>query len=132
MKLFRKKIIKDEEKRLANSFHYAIDGIFSAFKSEKNMRIHCVMLFLVILSGVIFKISYYEWLICLILFAIVLTSELFNTAIETVVDMVMPYKDTKAKIAKDVSAGAVLVVAFFAALIGLIIFIPKFISLISF
>ena len=73
----------------------------------------------------IFKINKYEWIICVICFAIVIGGELFNTAIETVVDMVMPYKNEKAKLAKDVSAGAVLVLAMGAAIVGFIIFMPK-------
>ena len=115
MKLFRKKFIKEETKRLTNSFKYAFRGIISSFTSEKNMQIHVLMLILVIIFGFILRISYYEWLICLILFAMVLAAELFNTAIEVVVDIVMPYKDIRAKLAKDISAGAVLVIAFFAA-----------------
>lgn len=67
----------------------------------------------------------YEWIICVICFAIVIGGELFNTAIETVVDMVMPYKNEKAKLAKDFSAGAVLVLAMGAAIVGFIIFMPK-------
>ena len=80
---------------------------------------------LVIIVGILFKINKYEWIICVICFAIVIGGELFNTAIETVVDMVMPYKNEKAKIAKDVSAGAVLVLAMGAAIVGFIIFMPK-------
>ena len=62
-------------------------------------------------------------------FAIVIGSELFNTSIETIVDMVMPEKNEKAKIAKDVSAGAVLVVAIGAAIIGLVIFVPRILNI---
>ena len=62
---------------------------------------------------------------CVILFAGVIGGEMFNTAIETVVDMVMPYKNEKAKIAKDVAAGGVLVWAICSAIVGGIIFVPK-------
>ena len=116
---------KVKSKKLINSFKYAIQGIFSSFKNERNMKIHIFIMFLVIISGIILKINKYEWIICILCFAIVISGELFNTAIETVVDMVMPYKNDKAKIAKDISAGAVLTLAIGAAIVGVIIFVPK-------
>lgn len=73
----------------------------------------------------IFKISQFEWIICLILFAAVISSELINTAFENIVDIAMPYKNEKAKLAKDIAASAVLVWAVVAAIIGIIIFLPK-------
>ena len=112
-------------KKLINSFKYATQGIFTSFKTEKNMKIHILIMLLVIVAGILLKISKLEWIICIILFSIVIAGELFNTAMETVVDMVMPDKNEKAKIAKDVSAGAVLVLAIGAAIIGFMIFIPK-------
>ena len=112
-------------KKLINSFKYAIQGILSSFKNERNMKIHIFIMILVISAGIILKINKYEWIACILCFAIVISGELFNTAIETVVDMVMPYKNEKAKLAKDVSAGAVLVSAIGAAICGLIIFVPK-------
>ena len=80
---------------------------------------------LVIAAGILLRINKYEWIICVICFAIVISGELFNTAIETVVDIVMPYKNEKAKIAKDISASGVLVLAIGVAIVGLIIFAPK-------
>ena len=79
----------------------------------------------VIIMGIILKISTTEWCICIILFGLVISLELLNTAIETVVDIAMPEINEKAKKAKDISAGAVLIVAIGAAIIGLMIFIPK-------
>ena len=75
------------------------------------------------------KISKIEWIICVILFALVISAELINTAIETIVDMITMEKNEKAKIAKDVAAGAVLVNAIGSTIIGLIIFIPKIINI---
>ena len=116
---------KVKSKKLINSFKYAIQGFFSSFKTERNMKIHIFIMFLVIAFGIILKINKYEWIICVLCFAIVISGELFNTAIETVVDMIMPYKNDKAKIAKDISAGAVLALAIGAAIVGVIIFVPK-------
>ena len=116
-------------KKIKNSFKYAIEGICTSFKTERNMKIHIFIMILVIIAGIILKINKSEWIICIILFAIVIGSELFNTSIETIVDMVMPEKNKKAKIAKDVSAGAVLVVAIGAAIIGLVIFVPRILNI---
>lgn len=116
-------------KKIRDSFKYAIEGIWTSFKTERNMKIHIFIMILVIIAGIILKINKSEWIICIILFAIVIGSELFNTSIETIVDMVMPEKNEKAKIAKDVSAGAVLVVAIGAAIIGLIIFAPRILNI---
>ena len=84
---------------------------------------------LVIIAGIILKINKSEWIICIILFAIVIGSELFNTSIEEVVNLLSPEIRIHAKYAKDIAAGAVLVNAFFAAVVGCIIFIPKIIAL---
>lgn len=120
-----KKKFEIKSKKLMNSFKYAIQGILSSFKTERNMKIHVFIMILVISSGIILKINKYEWIVCILCFAIVIGGELFNTAIETVVDIVMPYKNEKAKLAKDVSAGAVLILAMGVAICGLIIFVPK-------
>lgn len=86
---------------------------------------------LVIISGFIFKISITEWIICIVLFGLVITAELINTAIETTVDIVMPEKNEKAKLAKDIAAGAVLVSAIASAIIGIIIFLPKILNIVN-
>ena len=117
----------NKNKKIFNSFKYAFNGIYLSFKQERNMKIHALAMIFVIIFGIILKIKTIEWIICIILFGIVISAELFNTAIETIVDMVMPEINEKAKIAKDVSAGAVLINAIASAIIGGIIFIPKII-----
>lgn len=124
-----KEEIDVEAKRLVNSFKYAGTGIYTSLKTEKNMKIHFAIMFFVIIFGFVFHISINEWIACIILFAGVIGAEMLNTAIENVVDLITPYKNAKAKIVKDVAAGAVLVWAICAAIIGLIIFIPKIIEL---
>ena len=113
--------------KLINSFKYAIRGIKSALKSEQNMKVHFIIMELVILIAIILNLSTLEWLIILICFMSVISSELFNTAMEKCVDLASPNFNSLAKLSKDISAGAVLVTAFFSALIGLIIFLPKII-----
>lgn len=78
----------------------------------------------VILCGFYFRITKIEWMICLILFALVLSLELVNTAIESVVDLASPDIHPLAKLSKDAAAGAVLISAIISAVIGLMIFIP--------
>ena len=114
-------------KKLINSFKYALSGIKSTFKTEQNMKIHLLIMEIVILMALILNISFNEWLIVLICFMVVISSELFNTALEKCVDLASPNKNEIAKLAKDVSAGAVLITAIFAAIIGIIIFLPKII-----
>lgn len=118
-----------ELKKRINSFKYAFEGIIMTIRSETNMKIHLFVMILVIVAGVVLKLSAVQWKICIILFSLVIAGELFNTAIEAVVDMVMPEFHPKAKIAKDAAAGGVLVLAIGAAIIGLMIFIPKIIAL---
>ena len=70
-----------------------------------------------------------EWIVCICLFVLVIGGELFNTAIESAVDLAMPKINDNAKKSKDIAAGGVLVLVIGSAIIGLIIFIPKIINL---
>ena len=117
--------IRRKRKRLRNSFKYAFAGIIEAWKTEQNLKIHFIIMILVIIAGFVFKIAIMEWLICLLLFALVISLELINTAIETTVDIAMPEINEKAKYAKDIAAGAVLFSAIISVIVGLIIFLPK-------
>ena len=79
----------------------------------------------VILAGTYFSISFYEWMTLLFTFNMVIVSEMLNTAIEAMVDLITLERRQDAKVAKDVSAGMVLVSAIFSIAIGLFIFVPK-------
>ena len=127
----RDKLKKRSLKRLLNSFKYAIEGIIYAFKYEQNIIVHTIVAIIVIIMGITLKISTFEWLICFILFGLVIATEMINTSIEAVVDLACPKKDPLAKIAKDTASGAVLVFALTAAISGLIIFLPKIIETIK-
>lgn len=124
-----KRLVKMKKKKLINSFKYAIDGIQAAYKKEQNLKIHTFIMILVIIAGIIFKINRFEWIVCIILFAFVIGAELMNTAIETLVDVIMPEINPRAKFVKDVCAGSVLAFAIGSAIIGLLIFIPKIINI---
>lgn len=121
----RDKLKQKGIKRLIKSFKYALEGIIYAFKYEQNIIVHTLICIIVIILGFLLKISYFEWLICLILFGLVIATELINTAIEALVDLACPKIDPLAKIAKDTASGAVLVFALTSVIAGLMIFIPK-------
>ena len=113
---------------LDRSFGYAFEGIWNTVKSERNMQIHLAFTVCVIIAGLIFRIS--KWLFCLVLFGQVMSLELVNTALEAAIDVATDEWKPLAKKAKDAAAGAVLVSAIIAAIIGLLIFIPRLFDLI--
>ena len=110
---------------ILKSFGYAFEGIFDGIKKERNMKIHCTMMVLVVAAGLFFQISSVKWCLCFILFGLVMALELVNTAVEAVVDLVTEEKKPLAKLAKDTAAGAVLIAAMMAAAAGCVIFIPE-------
>lgn len=116
-------------KKLILSFRYAFEGLLHAFRKERNLKIHTVMAFFVIVAGIFFRLSLFEW--CFIIFAIgaMMAAELFNTAIERTVDLVSEEYHPLAKQAKDIAAAACLIFAVAAALIGMFIFLPKIASI---
>lgn len=123
--------LKLDKKRLTNSFKYAFEGILQAYVGEQNLKIHTVIAILVIIFGFILKISYTEWLVCLVLIGLVLMAEFFNTSIEYLVDLASPEIHPLAKATKDTASAGVLMMAIISAIIGLIIFVPKLISFIG-
>ena len=121
-------MMKERKNPLTKSFGYAFEGILTGIRQERNMKIHCVAIILVTAAGTLFQITAVEWCICLLLFALVAGLELVNTAVEAVVDLVTEEKKPLAKVAKDTAAGAVLIAAIMAAVIGCIIFLPKLLA----
>ena len=113
---------------LISSFKYAIDGIKKAYKAERNLKIHVLAMIIVILLGFILKIAVWEWVVCIVLFALVIGAELFNTSIEAVVDLVTEEFHPLAKIAKDTASAATFVASIIAAGMWLTVFLPKIIA----
>jgi len=111
--------------RLTKSFGFAAAGIRHTFKTQPNFKIHTIFCILVISAGLFLKLATFEWLWILVAISMVLVSELINTAIEVLVDLVSPEYNKKAGIVKDAAAGAVLVAAIIAVAIGMTIFLPK-------
>ena len=115
-----------KNRELMSSLDFAVSGLITAFKEERNMRKHAVSAILVILAGLVFQVSVTEWLFLLLSISLVIAFEIVNSAIENVVDLASDYHFSMlAKNAKDLAAGAVLFVSGFALLSWLIFFVPK-------
>ena len=117
--------------KLIKSFAYAWEGIRSCFQSEPNFRIHSVLAIVVLVFSMLFKISTVEWIAVCFCIAFVVTMEMLNTAIEKLCDVTHKDFHSGIKKVKDIAAGAVLGAAFFSLITGIVIFLPKIISLIK-
>lgn len=115
-------------KRL-KSFTYAFNGFRILLKEEHNSRIHLFATICVVVAGIVFHISTLEWAAVVFAIGMVFGSEIFNSSIEDLADVVCPERDERIKKVKDLSAAAVLVSAITAFVIGLIIFLPKIVAL---
>ena len=113
-----------ELKKRIKRFGYAFKGIAKLVQKEHNAGIHCTAIIVVTLGGIYFNITPSEWCIVILCFGVVLAAEGFNTAIERLVDLVSPDYHPIAGEVKDIAAGAVLICAIAAAIIGIIIFRP--------
>lgn len=114
------------------SFFYAIRGIVYALDSQRNMKVHSIIFSLVLVFGWYFHLSHGEWISIAIVSAMVISTEIINTAIEDLCNMLKPklklnYSDTTN--IRDAAAGAVLVTALAAFVVGAIVFAPKFAAL---
>lgn len=109
---------------LLKSFRYAFEGIYSAIKTETNWKIGILEAILVIVAGFTLHISKSDWIIVIILIGLVLSAELGNSAIEAIVDSFTPDQHPGAKLAKDFSAGSVVIVIMTAAIVGFLVFLP--------
>ena len=106
------------------SYTYAIRGISNAFRSEPNMIIHSVAALAVLIVNYVLRISRTDWVITLILIGVVLMSEVFNTAVERLANRITTERDPLIGQAKDLAAGAVLIMAIFAVICAGIIYWP--------
>lgn len=112
--------------KIISSFKYAVTGIRLGLE-EHNMKVHVLATLCVIILGILFSITIYEWLAVLLAIGLVLSTELMNTALEEVCDAIAAvHKDSYSKLGKpkDIGAGAVLVSALMASIVGLLVFIP--------
>lgn len=115
-------------KRL-RSFRYAFNGIRLLITGEPNAWIHCVAAACVVGGGAWLGLSATEWIVIVLVIGAVLAAEAINSSVEALADRVSPGYDEAIKRTKDLAAGAVLLLAIAAAIIGAIIFFPKLASL---
>ena len=113
---------------MKQSLKYAIEGILEGWRNHPNFRRQTVILAAVLAAGWYWRISGQEWIAVILASGLVLAAEMANTAIEAAVDLVTLEKRPKAKIAKDAAAGGVLISSVVAALVGIIIFLPRLIE----
>ncbi|MFC4800837.1 diacylglycerol kinase family protein [Neobacillus sp. GCM10023253] len=120
---------RPKRKKFWHTFAYAIEGIVTALKHERNMRFHAISAVIVIAFGLFFSITKIEWLFILVSIGGMFSLELLNTAIERVVDLVTNEYKPLAKQAKDIAAGAVFIFAIITLVIGIVIFLPYVLEL---
>ena len=113
------------------SFGFAFNGLRILFKVEHNAQIHLSAAVLVCLAGFVFDISKLDWIVIIIIIGLVFAMEIVNSAIERIADFISPERNEEIKKIEDLAAAAVLVMAIVATVIGMVIFIPKIISLIK-
>jgi len=111
-------------KKQLRSFGYAWKGIRCCVGKEQNLSFHLIATVLTVIAGFLLDIARTDWMIVILCIGVVIAAELFNTAIEKLVDLVSPQQHPVAGQVKDIAAGAVLVCAATATIIGLIVFIP--------
>ncbi|MGN0054049.1 MAG: diacylglycerol kinase family protein [Bacteroides sp.] len=111
-------------KKQLRSFGYAWKGIRSCIGKEQNLSFHLLATPTVVAAGFLAGITRTEWMLVILCIGLVIAAELFNSAIEQLVNLVSPQRHPLAGQVKDIAAGAVLVCAATAAIIGLIIFVP--------
>jgi diacylglycerol kinase len=111
------------------SFRFALNGIVSLLKYEHNSRIHLLAAVVAVFTGIFLKIDHYEWSLLAIVIGLVFLTELLNSSLESLADIIDPEWNDLIMKAKDYSAAAVLISSIIAIVVGGLIFIPKFADL---
>lgn len=109
-------------KRFLKSFYYAWNGILAAFREQVNLKVHAMAVIVVVTAGCYFGLTAGEWTGIVLAIGVVLVAELFNTAIESIVDMISPERHPLAGKIKDIAAGAVLAAAITAIIVAFLTF----------
>ena len=116
-------------KRL-HSFRYAFAGLGVLLREEHNSWIHTLAAVLVVIAGFVFHIRPWEWIAIVIVIGMVFAAEIINSSLERTADFVKAERDDRKRDIKDLGAAAVLVCAISAAVVGMIVFLPKIINLV--
>jgi len=119
----------DSKISLINSFKYAIEGVLFSIRHNRNLRIHIGVAFLIIAASIFFRVNAFEMGILGIMILLVICLEMINSAIEEMVDLIIREHRQQAKIAKDVSAGMVLVASIGSVIVGILIFVPHIVRM---
>lgn len=125
----RNKIKKKGIRRFIASIKNSVNGLIYAYLNEQSLTLHAILTIIVLISGFYFHISKMQWAILVIVMTIIIVTELLNTAIEAVVDMVTDKYNELAKIAKDCASAAAFIASILALGLYLYVFIPKFIEM---
>ena len=127
-----KKLLNSQGKSgFVESVGHALDGIEYTINHERNFKIELYFAIIVTIMSLIFRVSLIEWTVLVLVISMVLALEMVNTALERCVDLVTKDYRELAKNAKDIAAGAVLIMSMFSVVIGIIIFLPKIINLLG-
>lgn len=124
----REKQKGEKNKDFNGSIKYALEGIFYVIGKERKIKFAFLCIAPAVFLGFYFNLSAAEWGVCMLGAVLVVALEMVNTAIEAVVDMVMPTIHPLAKVAKDVAAGAVLLSVIVAVTVAMTVFIPRIIA----
>ncbi len=114
--------------RRLKSFRYAFEGIGHVFRTQKNAQVHLAIIALVLVLSIWLAIPLLDMALILLTIGLVLGAEFINTALEATIDLVSPQPNPLAKVAKDVGAGAVLLLAIIAVIIGLLLLGPPLVD----
>ena len=115
-------------KKFKKSFRFALEGIDYALNSDQNLVMHFIVAFLVIIASVLLGISSFEMAILGVAILLVITTEMLNTSIEKMIDLITKEHRADAKIAKDVASGMVFITALGSVVIGILIFFPHIVK----
>jgi len=110
--------------RLLKSFQYAFRGLVKVFREEQNLRVQTLVGFFALVLAWYFRVSAMEWCLLIIVSVLVLLTEIVNSAVERVADVLKPRIHTYVKEIKDIMAAAVMLASGLAIVIGAIIFLP--------
>ena len=115
---------KSEWEKFIAGFGYAFQGLWYALRTQRNMRVHLAVALIIIIASILLHLSAVEFAMIFVAISGVFIAEMFNTVIELCIDLFIPEYNPRAKIAKDVAAGAVLLSALLAIVIGIFVFGP--------
>ncbi len=113
-----------KNQNMARSFANAFAGLWAVWRSQRNARIEVGIALAVVAAGLVLRLPARDWAILVLTIGLVLAAECFNSAVEALVDLAHPGYHALAKLAKDTSAGAVLLLCIMSVIIGLLVLGP--------